>query len=56
MTTRGYLSSYEKKCIAAQQDWLCYYCKVQLNANYDIHHIIELCDGGSDEKENMCGR
>lgn len=51
---RRFLSIYEKKTIAASQQWRCHCCDDILDATFEIHHIIELCDGGDDELSNMC--
>lgn len=52
MTERKYISSYEKKLIAARQSWKCNTCNTLLPACFEIDHLDELCDGGDDTPAN----
>ena len=47
------VSGTKKKYIAAQQDWRCKHCNSQLDAWYEVDHIIRLEHGGSNHVTNL---
>jgi 5-methylcytosine-specific restriction protein A len=47
------VSEARKKAVAATQGWKCSACNNVLSATYEVDHIIELQDGGSNEVENL---
>jgi hypothetical protein len=47
------VSETKKKVVASSQNWLCNSCKNQLNAWYEIDHIIELEHGGTNDITNL---
>ena len=65
----GYLKKYSGKCmrggkkrnvsenvkkyIASQQNWKCQLCQNQLDATYEVDHIIPLYQGGTNDYENL---
>lgn len=47
------VSESKKKYVAANQKWQCGHCKQQLDATYEIDHVIELQNGGTNEVSNL---
>lgn len=47
------VSEARKRAVAAQQDWRCAGCAEMLEATYEVDHVIELQDGGTNEIENL---
>ena len=39
--------------VASEQEWKCGDCQMTLNAAYEIDHIIPVCDGGTNQRENL---
>ena len=50
---RGYISPYMRNQIAHSQHWRCKICNRELDASFDLDHIIPLSQGGSDDKKNL---
>lgn len=47
------VSQVKKKFVAAQQKWKCNDCQQLLEATYEVDHVIELQDGGSNDISNL---
>jgi len=47
------VSESRKKYVASMQNWKCKDCQNTLDATYEVNHIIELQDGGSNEISNL---
>jgi len=47
------VSETKKKYVASSQSWTCNHCKQQLDATYEIDHIIELQNGGTNDITNL---
>lgn len=47
------VSETKKKYVASQQNWSCGHCNQQLDATFEVDHIMELQDGGSNEISNL---
>lgn len=47
------VSESKKKYVAANQNWRCGHCKQQLDATYEIDHVIELQNGGTNDVSNL---
>jgi len=47
------VSETKKKYVASTQSWLCKHCNEQLDATFEIDHVIELQNGGSNETHNL---
>lgn len=47
------VSEARKKAVAASQGWRCSACNDMLSATYEVDHIVELQDGGSNEISNL---
>lgn len=47
------VSESRKKYVASMQNWTCKDCQNTLDATYEVNHIIELQDGGSNEISNL---
>ena len=47
------VSETKKKYVASQQKWSCGHCKKQLDASFEVDHIIELQHGGTNEITNL---
>ena len=47
------VSGYMKRIIASEQNWCCMSYKDMLKASYEVDHIIPLCKGGTNNKENL---
>lgn len=51
--TKRSVSETKKKFVASQQGWKCKECKEQLNAWFEVDHVIRLEYGGSNGIENL---
>jgi hypothetical protein len=51
--TKRSVSETKKKYVASSQSWTCNHCKQQLDATYEIDHIIELQNGGTNDITNL---
>ena len=47
------VSETKKKHVAAQQKWICEYCKKLLDASFEVHHKIPLYLGGDNGIDNL---
>ncbi len=47
------VSETKKKYVASSQSWTCNHCKQQLDATYEIDHVIELQNGGTNDITNL---
>ena len=47
------VSETKKKYVAANQNWSCGHCKQQLDATFEVDHIMELQNGGTNEITNL---
>ena len=47
------VSETKKKFVASQQKWECAHCSNQLDASFEVDHIIELQDGGTNHVDNL---
>ncbi len=47
------VNGYTKKLVASSQGWKCASCFNLLPASFEIDHIVELCNGGSNEITNL---
>ena len=47
------VSETKKKYVAAQQDWGCGHCHIQLDHTYEIDHRIRLEYGGTNDVNNL---
>lgn len=47
------VSELKKKMVAAAQQWLCNQCLEVLHSSYEVDHIIELWEGGSNHISNL---
>jgi hypothetical protein len=52
-TTKRSVSEAKKKYVAARQEWRCAKCGGSLPACYEIDHMKELQDGGTNEVDNL---
>lgn len=52
-TTKRSVSETKKKYVAANQSWSCKDCNQQLEATFEVNHIIPLEDGGSNHVNNL---
>jgi hypothetical protein len=46
-------NSYEKRKVAARQEWKCATCNILLDETYEVDHIIPLHKGGEDSLDNV---
>jgi hypothetical protein len=51
--TKRCVSETKKKFVASQQGWKCNDCKEQLNAWYEVDHVIRLEYGGGNGTDNL---
>ena len=51
--TKRSVSETKKKWVASQQNWGCKHCSKQLNAWFEVDHVIKLEHGGSNNVENL---
>jgi 5-methylcytosine-specific restriction protein A len=47
------VSSTKKKYVAAAQSWKCSHCNKQLDAWFEVDHVVRLADGGSNHISNL---
>ena len=47
------VSETKKKYVASSQQWMCGHCKHQLDATFEVYHIVELQNCGSNEVTNL---
>jgi len=47
------VSQVKKKFVASQQKWRCNDCQQLLEATYEVDHVIELQDGGTNDISNL---
>jgi len=47
------VSETKKKYVASSQNWKCDHCHNQLDATFEVDHVIELQNGGSNETSNL---
>ena len=52
-SSRRSVSETKKKYVASQQGWTCKKCQKQLEATFEVDHVIELQDGGSNHISNL---
>ena len=52
-TNKRSVSETKKKFIASSQNWRCKNCNNQLSHVYEVDHVISLCNGGSNNVENL---
>ena len=52
-TTKRSVSETKKKYVAANQSWSCKDCNQQLEATFEVNHIVPLEDGGSNHVNNL---
>jgi len=51
--TKRCVSETKKKFVASQQKWACAHCSNQLDASFEVDHIIELQNGGTNHVDNL---
>lgn len=47
------VSETKKKYVASQQNWSCNHCGSKLDATFEVDHVIELQDGGTNDVSNL---
>lgn len=47
------VSETKKKYVASSQNWKCNHCRQQLDATFEVDHVTELQNGGSNEVSNL---
>lgn len=47
------VSESRKKYVASQQNWTCNHCRNQLDATFEVDHVKELQDGGTNDVSNL---
>ena len=47
------VSETKKKYVASSQNWTCKNCNEKLEATFEVDHVIELQDGGSNNVDNL---
>ena len=47
------VSETKKKYVAASQNWTCKKCNEKLEATFEVDHVIELQDGGTNNVDNL---
>ena len=52
-TLKRNVPAHVKKYVAASQGWKCKMCGLMLDANYEVDHIIPLCEGGTNKIDNL---
>ena len=50
---RRSVSETKKKFIASRQNWKCHSCQSQLDASFEVNHILALQDGGTNQVDNL---
>ena len=51
---RRRITAYEKRIVAARQQWKCAHCQSLLTATFEVDHITPLHRGGDDDYETNC--
>lgn len=51
--TKRAVSETKKKYVASNQNWNCGHCNNQLNAWFEVDHVLSLEDGGSNHIDNL---
>ena len=51
--TKRSVSETKKKFVASRQQWNCNDCNQQLNAWFEVDHVIRLEHGGSNHIDNL---
>lgn len=52
-STKRSVSETKKKIVASSQQWACKNCKSQLNAWFEVDHIMRLDKGGTNDVSNL---
>ena len=52
-TTKRSVSETKKKYVAANQNWKCKGCGKQLDATFEVDHVVDLQFGGSNHVSNL---
>ena len=52
-STKRCVSETKKKYVASSQNWNCGHCNNQLNAWFEVDHVLSLEDGGSNHIDNL---
>jgi len=52
-STKRSVSETKKKFVGSSQNWKCANCKNQLNAWYEVDHVVKLEYGGSNHVDNL---
>jgi 5-methylcytosine-specific restriction endonuclease McrA len=47
------VSETKKKYVASSQNWTCKKCHEKLEATFEVDHVIELQDGGTNNIDNL---
>ena len=47
------VSETKKKYVASSQNWTCKNCHEKLEATFEVDHVIELQDGGTNDIDNL---
>lgn len=47
------VSETKKKYVASSQNWTCKKCHEKLEATFEVDHVIELQDGGTNDIDNL---
>lgn len=47
------VSETKKKFVASRQNWICAHCNQPLDYTYEVDHIVELRNGGSNHVDNL---
>jgi hypothetical protein len=53
LMNKRHVSGLRKKMIAASQRWCCATCGQILDAMFEVDHKEPLCDGGSNDEQNL---
>ena len=52
-TNKRSVSETKKKYVASTQDWKCKNCQHKLEATFEVDHVVELQDGGTNDINNL---
>ena len=52
-TNKRSVSETKKKYVASTQNWKCKNCSQMLEATFEVDHVVELQDGGSNDINNL---
>lgn len=47
------VSETKKKYVASNQNWCCNHCNQKLDATFEVDHVIELQNGGTNDVSNL---